>query len=388
MRITVAHSYYTLRGGEDEVFEQECQLLEDRGHHVNRFSIRNEDFKDLSRLKQAKMTIWNKKMYRLFKQRLQSFKPDVVHLHNTFPFMSPSVIHAAKEENVPVVITLHNFRLFCSNGVLYRDGDVCEECIVKQSSLPAVKHGCYRGSKAASSVMSMMQYWHQRLETWHEVVDAMVAPSEMVKEKYVLAGFPEEKIAVIPHFMPIDELEEKEPQPYILYVGRLSEEKGTELLLKAWDQLDTDMTLKIIGEGPLEHLVKEAEEAGKNVSLIGRLTWLEMLNYIQHATALVAPSVCYETFGKVVMEALVCGVPAIVPEPSAMSEMIKHNKTGFTFRSGELQDLVAKLRSAVDNPKKIEKMRAAINKLDREKYTAESHYQQLRKVYETVHRSA
>ena len=230
MRILVAHAYYQQAGGEDAVFEGESTLLESRGHEVVRFTLHNDVADDMSRLALTKAAIWNSRSYRELTALLERVRPDVAHFHNTFPILSPSVYDACRRRRVPVVQTLHNYRVGCPNANLYRDGRPCEDCIGKIVKWPGVVHGCYRNDRAATAVVAGMLAFHRFRRTFEERVDAFVALTEVGRELFVKMGLPSERIFVKPNSVPDpgrpDWPDNGARDRPAVYVGRLSPEKG------------------------------------------------------------------------------------------------------------------------------------------------------------------
>ena len=244
----VVHERYRVRGGEDGVFETECSLLEEAGHKVVRYEKDNRDIPDRGgRIGLALRTIWNQRTYREIRSIIRAEKPDVVHCHNTFPLISPSVYWAAAREGVPVVQTLHNYRLACLNGYLFREGHVCEDCLGR-TPWRGVCRRCYRGSRAQSFVAAAMLLVHRLLGTYRRKVTRYIALTDFAKTKFVEAGLPAGKLVVKPNaFAPpaqtrpaSDSFSIQHSAFSIVYLGRLSPEKGVDILLRAWAMLCND----------------------------------------------------------------------------------------------------------------------------------------------------
>uniref|UniRef100_UPI002605A42B glycosyltransferase n=1 Tax=uncultured Thermanaerothrix sp. TaxID=1195149 RepID=UPI002605A42B len=236
MKITLVHTHYQQPGGEDAVFEAEKALLERMGHEVIALTLHNRDLEHMPRSRQAAMTVWNRAAYRELRTLSWERRPQVVHIHNTFPLASPAVIPAAKAERIPVVMTLHNYRLLCANAVFFRQGRVCEECLGR---LPwrGLVYGCYGASRTASAVVATMLAVHRAWGTWG-LVDRYVVLTEFARQKFIRAGFPAEKLVVKPNFVDPDPGMGVSQGRYALFVGRLSPEKGVRTLLGAWKRLD------------------------------------------------------------------------------------------------------------------------------------------------------
>jgi glycosyltransferase involved in cell wall biosynthesis len=239
VKVLVAHNQYLQRGGEDAVFEAECELLERYGHEVVRLVVTNEGLgegKRLDRVGSALSAVWNARQYSAVRALIRRVKPRLLHCHNTFPRLSPSVYYAAANEGLPVIQTLHNFRLLCTNALLFRDGGVCRECVGKLP-ISGVRHACYRASRVGSAVVGAVSSLHRALGTWERRISRYIALSKSAKREFVAGGLPEAKIAVKCNFVYPDPGRGAHRGGYALFVGRLAEEKGVRTLLSAWNEL-------------------------------------------------------------------------------------------------------------------------------------------------------
>ena len=250
MRILSVHNRYQIRGGEDESRQSEENLLREMGHQVEVYEEHNDRISTMNPLRVASKTIWSQESHQITKRRLKEQHHDIIHVQNFFPLISPSVYYAAKEQGVPVVQTLRNYRLLCPNALFFRDGQVCEDCLGKFVPLPGVIHGCYRESRVASTAVASMITVHRTLRTWVDMVDIYIALTEFARQKFIEGGLPAEKIVVKPNFVNPDPGVGKGSGGYALFVGRLSVEKGLDTLLAAWEKLSQQMPLKIVGEEP------------------------------------------------------------------------------------------------------------------------------------------
>ena len=381
MRILTAHNYYQIRGGEDECFEAETKLLREMGEDVEIYQENNDRVAEISKLRMAADTIWSKEAYEKLKQRLIKKPSDVVHVHNFFPLISPSVYYAAKAQGVPVVQTLHNYRLLCPNALFFREGKVCEDCLGKFIPYPGVQHGCYRENKVASGAVATMLGVHRAMNTWTKMVDLYICLTEFAKQKFIQAGIPAEKIVVKPNFV--------SPEPtvgfgkggYALFVGRLSVEKGLDTLLAAWEQLGEQIPLKIVGDGPLASDVLEATKRFPQIEWLGRRPMSEVHDLMGEAMFLVFPSKWYETFGRVAIEAFAKGTPVIAANIGAIAEIVAPGKTGLHFHPGVPEDLADKVKWVLGNPEKLVQMRQEARLEFEAKYTPKKNYQQLIEIY-------
>ncbi len=382
MSVVLVHNFYQQPGGEDAVFAAEGALLEAHGHEVVRNTVHNDEVAGLGRLELARKTLWNDESYRKFRALFRGARPQVVHVHNTLPLISPAVYYAAHAEGAAVVQTLHNFRYSCVNGLFYRDGHVCEDCLGKAVPWPGVVHGCYRGSRAASAVVAGMLGYHKLRGTYAHEVDQYIVLSEFSRQKYIEMGLPEEKLSVKPNFVDSDPGAGTGTGGYALFVGRLSQEKGIAPLLAAWERLGSRLPLKVVGDGPQASLVELAASQLSGVEWLGRKPRDAVLALMQEAILLVFPSVCYETFGMTIVEAFAAGTPVVASDIGTMSSLVTHGRTGLHFEAGNADDLVAQVEWALEHPGELAAMRVAARAEYEEKYTAEVNYRMLMGVYE------
>jgi glycosyltransferase involved in cell wall biosynthesis len=381
MRVLLCHAYYQQPGGEDQSFEAEARLLESRGHEVRRYTVHNDAIDGMSPLAVAAKTFWNRRSHRDLTCLLREFRPDVMHCTNTFPLISPSAYYAAKSLGVAVVQSLRNYRQLCPGGLLMRDGAVCEDCLGKWFAGPAIRHGCYRGSRAATAVVAGMTALHRLLGTWSSAVDLYFTLTEFARSRFVAAGWPAEKIAVKPNFIDPDPGIGAGDAQYAVFVGRLSSEKGIGTMLEAWRRLDQPIPLKIIGDGPLADEIRAFSSAHPLVQLLGRRPLNEVLDIIGAARFLVMPSIWYETFGRTIIEAFAKGTPVIASHLGAMAELVNDGATGLLFKPGDAADLAKKIESLWRNPRLRDCLGAAARSEYERRYTAEPNHRQLLELY-------
>lgn len=381
MRVLSIHNCYQIRGGEDESREAEERLLREMGHIVEVYEENNDKVANINAMQMAVNTVWSQQAYQTVKQQLAGQPHDIVHVQNFFPLISPSVYYAAKSENVPVVQTLRNYRLLCPNGLFFRNGNVCEDCLGKAVPLPGVLHGCYRESRVATGAVATMLTVHRTMQTWMKMVDVYIALTEFARQKFIQAGFPEEKIVVKPNFVNPDPGAGEGKGGYALYVGRLSVEKGLDTLLEAWEHLGERLPLKIVGDGPLADQVVEATKKLGSVEWLGRKSIKEVHALMGEATVVIFPSKWYETFGRVAVEAFAKGTPVIAASIGAIAELIEHRRTGLHFRPGDAQDLATQVEFALAHPNELAQMRSEVRSEFEAKYTAKQNYRQLMDIY-------
>ncbi|MBI4641066.1 MAG: glycosyltransferase family 4 protein [Candidatus Tectomicrobia bacterium] len=383
MRVLIVHNYYQQPGGEDVVFAAEVALLRQHGHEVVEYTEDNRRINGMSRVAVAAHTIWSRPTRHRLLKILRDIKCDVVHFHNTFPLISPSAYSACREAGVPVVQTLHNYRLLCPSATFFRDGHVCEDCLNKTLPWPGVLHTCYRGSRSQTAMVAAMLTLHRWLKTSHEQVTIYIALTEFARRKFIEGGLPAEKLAVKPNFVDPDPGIGENNGDYALFVGRLSPEKGVRTLLRGWQCLN-GIPLKIVGDGPLMDEVRMFVQKQKLdcVEVLGQRASGEVLSLMKGARFLVFPSEWYETFGRVAIEAFACGVPVIASRLGAMAEIVEEECTGMLFNPGNPQDLADKIRWAANHPEAIACMGKNARQIFEEKYTSEKNYKMLLDIYE------
>jgi len=382
MKILLCHNYYQQPGGEDQVFGDEGALLESRGHEVIRYTKHNDAIERMNRLALAGKTIWNRESAREIRQIVLRQRPDVMHCANTFPLISPSAYRQARKHGVAVVQTLHNYRTICPKAQFMRDAKVCESCLGKTFAWPSVVHKCYRDSRAASLAVATMIAFHRARGTWRREVDRFIALTEFSRAKHIDGGLPADKIDVKANFVDPDPGVGSRAGDYAVFVGRLSEEKGVQTLLAAWRQLRSDIPLKIVGDGPLAKEVQEVAAADSRIEWLGRRDLAQVCDIIGEAKCLVLPSVCYETFGRTIVEAYAKGTPVVVSQLGAMAELVDDGRTGLLFEAGNASDLANKVTQLVGEGSELAKFRQQARWEYESLYTAETNYDQLIQIYE------
>ena len=383
MRMLLLHNRYQHPGGEDNVFRAEADLLRRQGHEVVEFVEDNARLDGMSPLKAAVDAVWSREARRHIRRLIEENKPDVAHFHNTFLRISPAAYYTCREAGVPVVQTLHNYRLVCPGALLMRDGRVCEDCLGKVVPWPGVVHGCWRGLQMQTAVVAGMLTVHRLLRTWQEQVDVYIALTEFARRKFIEGGLPADRIVVKPNFVHPDPGGRGAPGRYALFVGRLSPEKGLGTLLKAWQSLK-EIPLKVVGDGPLREQVQAFAAGYGAVEVLGRRPHHEVIALMKGARCLVFPSECYENFPMSVAEAFACGVPVIASRLGAMAEIVEEGRSGLLFEPGDAEDLAAKMEWAWAHPRELAEMGREARREYEEKYTAERNYERLMAIYHRV----
>jgi glycosyltransferase involved in cell wall biosynthesis len=536
MKLIQIHNYYRQAGGEDAVVAAERAMLEEHGHQIVTYyqsndliaggspaeaaspsqgkgwlsSLKSKVYGLESLLSTALKTIWNHQTYREFRKLLQQEKPDVVHCHNTFPLISPSIYRACAKENVPVVQTLHNYRLLCLNAFLFRQnkrtlnvetadglvegvevdggakaaraetplstastcndfppaadlpetenaspGAICELCVHKSFKWPGIRYRCYRGSFPGSLVVALMLFVHKLLGTWSKKVTAYIALTEFHKQKMIEGGLPEQKIWVKPNFIDVTSIKQKSEvrgqrsdgnishkkheeaqegglnefdesqsdgltndsdltcgRPYALFVGRLSAEKGCDVLIRAWqlccekweveceksNALSTDHReritddnqpqLIIVGDGPerdsLEKLASHPASRIPHPALhfLGKQPKERVLSLMRSAQFLVLPSLWYEGFPMTIVEAFSCGCPVMASGIGSMTSVISDGESGLFFEAGNSVGLAQKIQWAFEHPEQMREMGGKARQVFEADYSAEANYQRLMEIYQ------
>lgn len=387
MKILKIHNYYLQPGGEDTVFEAETALLRSRGHEVIEYVEFNKKIESMNKLSVALQTLWAFDSFQKITRLLKKTKPEIVHFHNTFPLISPSAYYACQELNIPVVQTLHNQRLICPASTFYREGKLCLDCLGKTPPWPGVLHACYHDSHLHTAVVASMSTFHHWLGTWQTKIDTYLCSTNFYRDLFVQAGFPSNRIVVVPHFVqqPLRTDTVNKNGDYALFVGRLDPEKGINTLLNAWRLLD--FPLKIRGSGRLEGKARDfvKQHDLNKIEFLGRMEEQELSDLIGNARFLIMPSEgYYETFGLVIIESYSRGVPVVASNTGVTPELVSDKQTGLLFEPGNAHDLAEKAKWMWDHPVEAEAM--GRNGLDvyEERFTPEQCYKSLIEVYKRL----
>ena len=388
------HNRYQYAGGEDISTLEEVSVLRRYGHVVHLVERANDDIQDFSIFQKLDLffsSAWSIRSAGWLRSELRDLSSlDLLHVQNFFPLFSPSVHQAAKALSIPTVQHLRNFRLGCLNAYLLREGRVCDVC-VGRNPWRGIWYRCYRKSLPASLGVWQMLTFNRLRGTWHRDVDAFITPSQFAANKLVEIGIPEQRLHIKPNFLPdplVNQQILQPPQnPTFLYLGRLSPEKGILTILRAWQHLNQlDWQLLVVGDGPqrleLEDFCREKQLKG--ITFLGYQAKSAVVRLIQQATAVLVPSLWYETFGRVVVEAFACGRPALVSDLGALTELVEEGKTGFRVQPGEVHDWQEKLQWSADHPIQLERMGQRARRVYLEKYTPEINYKYLMEIYNCV----
>lgn len=354
MKILLVHNRYrsTAPSGENRVVEQEGEALAALGHDVETFGVDSDEIESWPAWQKATLparVIWNPASRRDLAETLGRFQPDLVHVHNTFPLLSPSVLYACRDAGVPVVVTLHNYKLLCASGDFFRDGAVCHDC-AGGNPTPALIHRCYRGSALATAPTVLAARTHRR--SWRDLVSAYIFISDSQRRLLAAMDFEPERTFVRHNLVPYDGPVGGARQRQVAYLGRLDAAKGAPLLMKGWDAYrasagDDALRLVIAGGGPLQDEVTAWAADRPSVELTGQLTKQECFELIGRSRAVILPSEWEETFGLVVVEAMAVGVPLLAAGHGSFPDLVSDGVDGALFESGQ-PDALAKLLLDVD----------------------------------------
>lgn len=388
MKILVVHNPYQQLGGEDIVFQQECRVLRRGGHEVVTYCRSNDEIKGMGPLQKISLvprTIWANDSKQQLARLLATEKPDLVHIHNTFVMISPSAFSACYEAGIPVVHTLHNYRLMCPSATFYREGKVCEDCT--QGGLwQGIRHGCYHDSSLLTAVVASMIAVHRKLDTWTNPLHHYIALSQFARTKFIEAGMPEDRVFVKPNFVDPDPGPCDDKENYVVFVGRLSPEKRVSTLLNAWEACSSKFPLKILGGGPqlpeLQEVAREKKLDG--VQFMGQMPRNQAVATIRKARFLIFSSEWYENFPVTIVEAFASGTPVICSRLGAMQEIVEDRVTGLHFEPGNATDLAQKMDWAWEHASAMRTMGRAARADYETKYAWDKNYAQLIDIYERV----
>jgi glycosyltransferase involved in cell wall biosynthesis len=385
--ITVYNRYLT-RGGEDEVFESELELLKRHGWRVLPvIEATRHPLGPMDHLRLGVSTLWSKRWYKKF-QRLAKMHPaSIVHVHNVFPVMSPSVYYAARSAGAAVVQTLHNYRMACPNALCYRDNHPCQDCVGRVVPWPGVVHRCYRQSRTQTAGVAAMLSFHRAIRTWQSQVDVYIALTDFSRRLLARAGLPADRIVVKPNFVHPDPGPKEERGDYCLFVGRLASQKGVLTMIRAWQQL-SHIPLKVVGDPTTPDEGAKLSSLGDSpgIEYLGRIPRDQVFSLMHRARLLVFPSEWYEGFPLTIAEAFACGVPVVVSRLGAMAEIVEDRKTGLHFGAGDSDDLAWKIEWAWSNGNEVHRMSHEARMEYERKYTAEKNYRMLTEIYDRARR--
>ena len=378
MRIVLAHNFYKVSGGEDTVFANEASMLKANGHEVILFSKNNEGINSFwVKFITFFSCIFSVKTYREFSDFLDKNQPDVVHVHNYFPLISPSIFYCCFFKNVPVVHTLHNFRAICPTAILAFKGRINERS-VRGSAFWTVIDRVYKNSYFGSFSLYAMVSFHKKFRTWQRCVTRFICLTEFSKQKYIEAGWPSEKLSVKPNFVNYPGTPKHSGKKGAIYVGRLSEEKGIQILLDAWNNISYPLT--VVGDGPLKEAI--LKQSNPNVHYVGFKNSSEVIQLLESAAFIVMPSTCYEGLPMVLIEAFSVGTPAIVSNIGGMKEVVQDKYSGLHFNVAESEDLFRQVNKLIADPQLLVTLSEGAKQSYFNNYDEKSNYCTLMNIYQ------
>lgn len=377
MRVLIAHNCYQQEGGEDGVVANEQSLLTRYGTEVILYSVSNDEITSWqSKLKTLASVAYSHSALKAFSACVARVKPDIVHVHNFFPLLTPSIYDACATAGVSVVQTLHNYRTICVGALLLRDGKICQTC-VGASPYWGTLHACYRDSRLASAGVAHMISHHRRRGTWKSKVDRFIALTNFARERFIAGGLPADRIVTKPNVVLRSNALQTQGRHGALYVGRLSEEKGIRSLVRAWSDLDYPLT--VVGDGPLAETLRAA--AGPNVAFLGKVSQARVSEEMVKAAFLVVPSICFENYPLAIAEAYACGLPTIVSRLGAMAEIVSDGVTGLHVEPTQHKDLAAKVLWAANHPSEMQIMGRNAYSVYQQQLAPEANYRTLIDIY-------
>ncbi len=388
MRILLVHNRYrsSAPSGENRVVDQEGEALAAHGHEVIRFGRSSDEIQQWSMAKKASLparTIWSRETFRDLRATLREHRPEVVHVHNTFPLLSAAVLYACRDARVPVVATIHNYKLTCANGTFFRDGAVCHDCA---HGLPvrAVRHGCYRESRAATAPVALATALHRR--AWTSLVSAYIFISASQRDLLRDRDLPPDRAFVRYNLIPRRTWSQTERTPTVVYAGRLDEAKGVRLLMVGWDGYrersgEPGLKLVIIGGGPLADEVAAWASTRPSVQMTGTVSGDQCADLISRGRAVLLPSAWEETFGLVAIEAMAAGVPPIAAGHGSFTELITDGVDGVLFSPSDAAALALAIADVETNPEQYENYGDRARKTYEQRFDPERSVEELLDIY-------
>lgn len=390
MKILIVHNHYQQVGGEHVAIQVQMALLREYGHTLIPYMRESNEINQYGLIRKALFfpnTFFSRRTYREIRALVERERPDIAHVHNVFPLISPAAYHALHDAGVPIVQTLHNFRLMCSNALFYTHNQICERC-KGGNTLHAIRLKCYRQSTLLSALYATTIGLHRRFGTWG-LIDRFIALTEFTQQKMLESGLaPHHKIAVLGNTLtePLPKPGSFEArEPYFVFLGRLSHEKGVDILLDAMQGIE-GITLKILGSGPQRpQLEAQIERLGlRHVEFLDHIVGEEKWHILRQATALVLPSVCYEQFPFTALESLTVGTPVVASNIGGLPYIVDDGKTGLLFEAGNSNDLHNKLLWIIEHQQEALEMGRRGVQAARKRWSAMAHYDGLMKIYQDV----
>jgi glycosyltransferase involved in cell wall biosynthesis len=385
VRVLILHNRYRHPGGEDAAAHREAAMLRDHGVDVMEHEVDNEAaFGGVALLAQS---AWSRDSHRSIGALCKQFRPDVVHVHNFWMHLTPSVHAAAHQAGAATVQTLHNYRLVCASALLLRKGEICEDCIDSTPLLGVVRR-CYRNSWVASAAVVTMTLHNRRRGTWNRDVDAFITPSESARSKLLRMDLPADRVFVKPNFTEDPGASGVLPSASrrVVFAGRLSREKGVHLLIEAWAGIQ-GAELIIAGDGPERGALEQQARAMDSVVFLGNLSPSQLTDAMRQSRGIVAPSICLETFGATIVEAFACGRPAIVSDLGSPAELVSAGWNGWKFPPSDTAELSRTLQAMLHDDALADEFGRNARADYLARYTPQANFQMLNRIYDfAIHR--
>lgn len=384
MRILFIHNTYQLRGGEDVALESEISLLLGNGHEVEVLVFNNQDISGVwAKVSLGIKAVYNKASATVLKQKIEAFSPDVIHIHNLFFIASPSILYMANKKKIPVVLTMHNYRLVCANAMLLRNNTVCELCLSKTLPFEAIKYKCYRNSSAETALVVGITGLYKLNHAWRNKVDTYIALTEFSKNKILNSstGINPEQIKVVPNFVHDMGYAAFPRENFFLFVGRLSKEKGLHIAIEAFKNLPHQQLL-VVGDGPEKDYLQQQAAGSPNIFFAGGMKKSEVIDTMKRCKALIFPSIWYEGLPFTIIEAFSTGTPVIASRLGSMTEIITDAFNGNLFEAGNPTQLQTTITRFIENAK--EPIYKNARKTYEEKYHPDMHYNALMEIYHSI----
>lgn len=381
MRILIAHNRYQQRGGEDVVVENEAALLVKMGHDVERFIVDNDEITGLRRKVQTAFEVFdNPPITSAFDKKLAGFEPQIVHFHNFFPRLSPAALQKSLSRRIPTLHTLHNYRLLCAGATFFRDGKVCDKCINTRWGLPAVRYRCYRKSPVGSFLVAQVSANYRRIFNAYPRLLTLVALNEFARGEFIRGGFDPARIVVKGNAAPDAGLDENTRKGLIVFAGRLTYEKGFDLIPKIASKIDAEF--EIIGTGPDKD--KFAGRVPENVKFRGWLDHPAALACIKQAAVLAVPSRSYEGFPMVIAEAFSAGTPVLASRIGPLAELVEEGRSGLTFKVDDEAAWVEGIQQVLNNSALSHKLHKGARAAYEDKFSEQANGAKLISLYESA----
>ncbi len=393
MKILAIHNFHRKgsASGDDQVFKSETALLEEHGHKVIRYTVCNDEFDNSSNLKKvvsALGMLWSFKNYKSVEKLIKRTRPDIVHVHTFFPLLSPSILFAAKRCGIPVVATLHDTRFICPCATSLRGTKLCNKC-GDGHYLRMVRYGCFKGSKAQSLLVSAIFKYHRIRKSFYRQIDKYICLNDNQIKLLKNIGFDEHKIVKKYNFVPDAEASLKPvkaegiPDRYVVFYGRIGEEKGIRILMKIWDKFN-DIPLVVMGGGPLEDEFAQWAKKHDNVYYLGYTEHNLCLSIVKGGEFVVFPSIWYEGCSMVEIEAQSLGKGLVATDLGFSKEAIKNGYNGFNVKLGDTNGFIMTIRKLWESPDLCKKVGVNARHDYETKYLPEDNYNQLVKIYDDL----